>query len=74
MPAAHVLTSRRAVANAVRYVVGNYQRHTREYLPSGFRDPLATRLDRPLATPRSWLLRVGSQLEPVRVASPFEPP
>ncbi|HEY2029996.1 MAG TPA: transposase [Myxococcales bacterium] len=71
---ANVLTSRRGVANAVRYVVGNYQRHTREYLPAGFRDPLATLLDRPLAPPLSWLLRVGWQLEPARVASPFEPP
>jgi putative transposase len=71
---AHILTSRRAVANAVRYVVNNYQRHTREYLPAGFRDPLATQTDRPLAEPRSWLLRVGWLLEPPRPALPFEPP
>ena len=71
---AHILTSRRAVANAVRYVVGNYRRHTREHLPAGFRDPLATRTERPLAEPRSWLLRAGWLLEPPRSPRPFEPP
>jgi hypothetical protein len=60
---AHVLTSRREVANAIRYVIGNYRHHARERLPSGFRDPLATTADHPLAEPKLWLLRVGWQME-----------
>ena len=31
----NVLSSRRQVANAVRYVLGNYRHHAREYLPPG---------------------------------------
>jgi putative transposase len=69
-----VLSSRRQVANAVRYVVGNYRRHTREYLPADFRDEYATRLEHPLAEPKLWLLRVGWHAEPPRKALPFEPP
>jgi putative transposase len=69
-----VLTSRRQVANAVRYVVGNYRRHTREYLSGDFRDEYATSLDHPLAEPKLWLLRVGWRAEPVRKESSFEPP
>jgi putative transposase len=71
---AGVLESRRQVANAVRYVVGNYRHHTREWLPPTFRDEYATRLDAPLAEPKLWLLRVGWRAEPVRQPSPFEPP
>lgn len=71
---ARVLESRRQVANAIRYVVGNYRRHTREWLPRDFRDEYATRLDRPLAEPKLWLLRAGWRDEPVRRALPFEPP
>jgi hypothetical protein len=61
---AHILTSRREVANAIRYVIGNYQRHALEHLPAGFRDPLATSIEQPLAEPRLWLLRIGWQMEP----------
>jgi REP element-mobilizing transposase RayT len=71
---AHVLDSRREVANAVRYVTGNHRHHTREWLPADFRDPLATSPDRPLATPLLWLLRVGWLAEPARKSRPFEPP
>jgi putative transposase len=71
---AHILESRRAVANAVRYVAGNYRRHTLEHLPPDFRDPLATDPLHPLEQPRLWLLRTGWQLEPPRKAVPFEPP
>src|SRR4051812_11706561 len=60
----HVLASRREVANAIRYVITNYQRHTREPLPPDFRDPLATTPDRPLKEPKLWLLRVGWRAEP----------
>ena len=56
---AHLLGSRREVANAIRYVIGNYQHHAREHLPAGFRDPLATAEDRPLQEPKLWLLRIG---------------
>jgi REP-associated tyrosine transposase len=70
----HVLESRREVANAVRYVVGNHRHHTREHLPARYRDPLATTAQRPLAVPKLWLLRIGWQSEPPRKAAPFEPP
>lgn len=63
---AHILESRREVANAVRYVTGNYRHHAREWLADDFRDPLATSPDRPLATPLLWLLRVGWMSEPPR--------
>jgi REP element-mobilizing transposase RayT len=71
---AHILESRREVANAVRYVTGNYRHHAREWLPDDFRDPLATSPDRPLTTPSLWLLRVGWMSEPARRPRPFEPP
>jgi putative transposase len=59
-----VLESRREVANAVRYVLGNYRHHGREHLPSRFVDPLATSSDSPLTAPKLWLLRVGWRMEP----------
>lgn len=71
---AHILESRREVANAVRYVTGNYRHHAREWLADDFRDPLATLPGRPLATPLLWLLRVGWMSEPQRPPRPFEPP
>lgn len=63
----HVLGSRREVANAVRYVVGNYRHHAREQLPRDWRDALSSaRFLRnapgeysPVTTARTWLLRVG---------------
>jgi putative transposase len=71
---AHVLESRRAVANAIRYVTGNYRHHTLEHVPSDFHDPLATDPLRPLDPPKLWLLGIGWQLEPARKTAPFEPP
>ncbi|HUJ28482.1 MAG TPA: transposase, partial [Myxococcales bacterium] len=53
---AHVLGSRRATAHAVRYVLSNYRRHTREHLPPRWIDPLSSART-PLAAPRTWLLR-----------------
>jgi putative transposase len=70
----HVLDTRREVVNAVRYVTGNYQRHAREYLRPGFRDPFATQPGKPLAEPKSWLLRVGWLAEPAKGGRAFEPP
>jgi putative transposase len=70
----HILESRRAVANAVRYVAGNYRHHTLEHLPRDFRDPLATDPLAPLERPKLWLLRTGWQLEPPRKPDPFDPP
>jgi REP element-mobilizing transposase RayT len=52
---AHILTSRREVANAVRYVRENYRHHSREHLPRTFVDPLASTL----AQPQTWLLTIG---------------
>jgi putative transposase len=70
----HVLGTRREVANAIRYVTGNYRHHAREHLPPGFRDPLATSPLHPLAEPKLWLLRIGWQSEPAGSPRTFEPP
>jgi hypothetical protein len=55
------------VANAVRYVLGNYRHHTREHLPPRWEDPFSSArfllgtFDEaaPVAEPKTWLLRVG---------------
>ena len=59
---AHVLTARREVANALRYVLGNFARHT----GGAFIDAFSSvrflgfaGVDAPVARPRTWLLRVG---------------
>jgi len=52
---AHVLGSRREVARAVRYVLGNYRRHTLEYLEPRWDDPFAG----VVVAPRTWLLRTS---------------
>ena len=58
----HVLKARREVANALRYVLGNFARH----FGGKFVDPFSSvrflglaGKDAPVAEPRSWLLRVG---------------
>jgi REP element-mobilizing transposase RayT len=53
---AHVLGTRREVARAVRYLLGNYRRHTLEYVEPRWDDPFAGAL----AAPRTWLLRTSS--------------
>ena len=66
-----VLSSRRQVANAVRYVLGNYRHHTREYLPQRWIDRLSSAHflrtqpaeDAIVVEPRTWLLRIGLSLE-----------
>jgi REP element-mobilizing transposase RayT len=71
---AHILSSRRAVAHAVRYVLGNYRHHTREHLPPRWDDALSSARysrtapdeDAPVTRPRTWLLRIGWLQEPVR--------
>jgi putative transposase len=70
----HVLGTRREVANAIRYVTGNYRHHAREHLPPGFHDPLATRPLHPLVQPKLWLLSIGWQLEKPGRDRAFEPP
>jgi REP element-mobilizing transposase RayT len=72
---AHALATRREVAHAVRYVLGNYRHHAREFLPPRWRDPLSSEsADAPVAAPRTWLLRVGWRLEPPpRRLSGYEP-
>ena len=64
---ARPLRTRREVANAVRYVLGNYHHHAREYLPPRWIDPLSSARflrtvpdhDAPVTLPRTWLLRIG---------------
>jgi putative transposase len=68
----HALTTRREVANAVRYVLANYRHHARDVLPRSWRDPLSSVRyvaaappdDAPACPPRTWLLRIGWKLEP----------
>jgi REP element-mobilizing transposase RayT len=64
----HVLRSRREVANALRYVLGNFARHAQQWGESRRRyaDPGSSIRflglagpDAPVAAPRTWLLRVG---------------
>ena len=67
---AHVLRTPREVAHAVRYVLGNYAHHARQrglQVREPFADPfssvayLAADLpeEAPVASPATWLLRVG---------------
>jgi putative transposase len=69
----HVLATPREVANAVKYVIGNYRHHAREYLSAHWEDALSSARflrtepgrDAPVAEPRTWLLRVGWRREKV---------
>src|SRR5439155_11829592 len=63
-----VLRTRREVANALRYVLGNFARHARQWGNdvARFADTFSsirflgyTGVDAPVAPPRTWLLRVG---------------
>jgi len=64
---AHTLRTRREVSNAVRYVLGNYRHHTREYLPPRWEDSLSSvrflrvtpGVEAPVSEPKTWLLRIG---------------
>jgi hypothetical protein len=67
---AHVLRTRREVAHALRYVFGNFAHHARSWglqLRAGFCDPFSSvaffaaevPAGAPVATPATWLLRVG---------------
>jgi REP element-mobilizing transposase RayT len=64
----HVLRTRREVANALRYVLGNFARHARQWGEPArpFMDAFSSirflgfaGQDAPVAAPRTWLLRVG---------------
>jgi REP element-mobilizing transposase RayT len=74
---AHVLRTPREVAHAIRYVLGNYAHHAEERgerVSFRFADPfssasfLAAELpaEAPVATPSTWLLRVGWLRAPSR--------
>ena len=65
---AHVLRTRREATNALRYVLGNFAHHAREWgdRPARFADAFSSvrflglaGADAPVAAPRTWLLRVG---------------
>jgi REP element-mobilizing transposase RayT len=64
---AHVLKARREVANALRYVLGNFSRHAqRRGRRADFIDAFSSirflgyvEIDAPVAEPSTWLLRVG---------------
>ena len=64
----HVLKTRREAANALRYVLGNFARHARQWgeRATQYADPCSSVRflgdapeDAPVAPPRTWLLRVG---------------
>lgn len=64
----HVLKARREVANALRYVLGNFARHARRWgeRAATFADAFSSVRfigfvtdEAPVAEPRTWLLRVG---------------
>ena len=64
----HVLRTRREVANALRYVLGNFARHARnwgDHVAQFADDCSSVRFlgfagdDAPVALPRTWLLRIG---------------
>ena len=61
----HVLRARREVATVLRYVLGNFARHTGQHAVR-FADPYSSVRfigfatdDVPVARPRTWLLSVG---------------
>jgi REP-associated tyrosine transposase len=65
---AHVLRTRREAANALRYVLGNFARHAKQWgeraaqLADGCSSARFLGLvaaDAPVAAPRTWLLRIG---------------
>jgi len=65
---AHVLKARREVANAVRYVLGNFVHHARQWgdRSARFADAFSSARflglvgdDAPVARPHTWLLSVG---------------
>jgi putative transposase len=65
---AHVLKTRREAANAIRYVLGNFARHARQWgqVASRFADACSsvrylgwTAPEAPVAPPRTWVLREG---------------
>lgn len=63
----HVLRTRREVANALRYVLGNFARHARtrgQQAPfadefSSLKFLACAQSDAPVAPPRTWLLKIG---------------
>jgi REP element-mobilizing transposase RayT len=67
----HVLESPREVANAVKYVVGNYRHHAREQLPAHWEDAFSSARflrvspqdESPVTRPRTWLLTVGWRMQ-----------
>jgi REP-associated tyrosine transposase len=65
---AHVLKTRREAANALRYVLGNFARHAKQWgeRAARFADGSSSvrflgfaGVEAPVAAPRTWLLRVG---------------
>jgi len=66
---AHILSTRREVANALRYVLENFRHHLRpDVAPLGL-DPCSSAVslsmplaaDAPVVAPRTWLLRNASE-------------
>jgi len=57
-----VLETPTEVANALKYVLGNYQIHRARMgdpIRGEFRDPYSTSIDRPFTHPTTWLLATG---------------
>jgi REP-associated tyrosine transposase len=65
---AHVLKTRREAAHALRYVLGNFAHHARQWgdRAARFADACSSvrflglaEVDAPVAAPKTWLLRIG---------------
>ena len=71
---AHVLRSRREAASALRYLLGNFARHAKQWgdcAARPFADVFSSvrflgfaASDAPVAPPRTWLLRIGWRAAP----------
>jgi putative transposase len=59
---AHVMSSRREVGNAVRYVLENFRHHLRpDVAPEGIDPCSSVAFGAPIRAPRTWLLRTAEE-------------
>jgi REP element-mobilizing transposase RayT len=70
----HVIKTPQEMANALAYVVGNYQIHRARMgdplRDRNYQDPYATAIDRPFFEPKTWLPRIGWRKARLKKISP----